>query len=194
VLFLLREEDNMFQVLFRKKKSFAKILRQNEELEQKLYEAEQKLQKLEYDKEQLKNGIGNYINEEYLIYILDYVQRNKPAKLTLISTVEYGKELNEILEECFVGFRYGIKIMDNGRHVITITTLLDGDSCVVSAAAAKRRKSNVLFGTMLAHYLKEAIGNLPTLTLSGNQLSIEIKEQINVGKLLFEPEARKSGA
>ncbi|MEH7284910.1 hypothetical protein COJ92_22435 [Priestia megaterium] len=134
---------------------------------------------------ELKQGLGHFLNEEYLDSIVKYLRKNRTEAIRIISAVEYEKKLNDKLEECFVGIWYGIKVMDKEKEVLKITTLLEGDSCFVSEFASERRKKNLLLCTLLSQYLKTALE--AQRRLSPFIKKIELKEEINVGERLFNP-------
>ena len=134
---------------------------------------------------ELKQGLGHFLNEEYLDSIVKYLSEYRTEAIRIISAVEYAKKLNDKLEECFVGIWYGIKVMDKEKEVLKITIFVEGDSCFVSEFASERRKKNLLLCTLLTQYLKTALE--VHRTLSPFIKNIELKEEINVGERLFNP-------
>lgn len=176
----------MFGLLNKGHSDFEKLIEENRKLEEELFLYKLRERTIELQEEKLRFGLGNYLND-YVYKIKEYLWNKKDVTLTLISAVELTDELSS--DECFVGFWYGVKVMDKDIEVLRITTFLNGDGCFVSEIAAKRRRSHLLLGTLLSQYLKYYIENDKELT--NKVRSIEIKEEINVNEALFNYSVEK---
>jgi hypothetical protein len=131
----------------------------------------------------VESGVGKLLNVKSLSPIMDYIYQHKVEKVTLVATVENTKILYADLEECFAGFWYGVKVMDGEKVFFEIPTLIEGDSCFVSEIASTRRKKNRFLMNVVAEYMKLGLEGERQL---GHVLKeVELKEELKVGKLLF---------
>jgi hypothetical protein len=175
----------VFGLLQKKHSQFEKIIEEKRKLEEELFSYKLREREIELQEDKLRFGLGIYL-DEYVFKMKEYLRRRQDVNLTLISAVEPTDELSD---ECFAGFWYGVKVMDGDTEILRIKTFLIGDGCFISEFAAKRRKSHLLLGTLLCQYLKYCIESDRELTNCVK--SIEIKEEINVNKALFNDSVEK---
>jgi hypothetical protein len=170
----------MFGLLNKGHSDFKKVIEENRKLEKELFSYKSRERDIKLQEEKLRFGLGNYLND-YMYKIKEYLWNKKDVTLTLISAVE---TMDQLSDEGSIGFWYGVKIIaDKDIEVLRIPTFLNRDGCFVSDIAAKRRRTNLLLGTLLSQYIKHYIENDKELT--NKVKSIEIKEEINVNKALF---------
>lgn len=176
----------MFPLCKNKNSYFEKVIEENKKLREEISQYKMREKEIKLKEEKLsKLRLGDYLNE-YVCKISEYLCSKKDVTLTLISAVEPTDEI----DECFVGLWYGIKVMDKDIEILRIPIFLDGDACFVSELAAKRRRGNLLLTNLLSQYIKYYIDNNKEFTRYVRD--VEIKEEIHVSAVLFDPELQGS--
>jgi hypothetical protein len=175
----------VFGLLQKKHSHFEKIIDEKRKLEEELFWYKLREREIELQEDKLRFGLGNYL-DEYVFKIKEYLRRRQDVTLTLISAVEPTDELSD---ECFSGFWYGVKVMDGDTEILRIKTFLIGDGCFISELAARRRRGHLLLGTLLCQYIKYCIEN--DKELANKVKNIEMKEEINVNEKLFNDSVKK---
>lgn len=132
--------------------------------------------------------ILNVIEKQLLNYsVLEKVLNSysQAHPIEIINYADKASELNERLEECFAGIKYGIHVKIGDEIILNLATKREGDSFLVSDIANKRRRINLLFNNYLCEYIKERF----TYEADINRRmlkSIEIKQELLISTRLFE--------
>lgn len=155
-----------------------------EEEKKKLFEEwenDRKILEHEIEKERAKKGLMLDIDDKVLYPIMNHHFKDK--QLNIVCYAEIAREANEKMEECFIGVRYGVKLLDGEKEFFNITTLLDGDGMFVSEIASRRRTTNFLFAQNLAEYIKSRLVNEFNRREPVREIQILIEK--NVGNNFF---------
>lgn len=168
------------------------LLKENRKLKEELLLKEKMIKQLQEEKERVikqhqeeksSSSLGRLL-EEHMFKLRHYLLARQDVTLTLISVVEPAKNADNLADEGMVGFWYGVKVVDGDSEIFRIRTFLSGDGCFISEASARRRRSYLFLGTLLCQYFKYCIEN--DRGLKNIVKKIEIKEEINVSKELFQ--------
>jgi hypothetical protein len=96
------------------------------------------------------------------------------------------------VDECFLGFWYGVELYQNGQFIGKATVHQHGDGCFVSKMANDRRLGIWMLTKMMAEYIKGELER--SCAYYGIKLNTLVTEYIGISSKLLEemPHARHS--